>query len=91
MATGKRFYFIALQISASVATKIQSKHGVTPDEVREVCRTYQQARWDYSEERGVRLLVVGTTATGRRLKLVLQPVDGSDGVWRLRTAMRTSR
>lgn len=87
----RRFYFAALEISPAVATKIQSKHGVTPDEVREALDNYEHARWDYSDERGVRLLVIGRTSRGRTIKIVLQPVHGSEGDWRLRTAMPSSR
>ena len=86
-----RFYIVVVDISPAVATKIQSKHGVTPDEVQDACRSYQQAGWEYSEEHGLRLLLVGTTRSGRSLKLRLQPVDPVDGIWRLRTAMPVSR
>jgi hypothetical protein len=91
VVVAKRFYFAVVDISPAVATKIQSKHGVTPDEAREACGGYQQARWTYSDDRGLRLSVVGVTASGRRLKLILQPVDEGDGVWRLRTAMPATR
>ncbi|WP_395726953.1 hypothetical protein [Nakamurella sp.] len=87
----RRFYFAALVISPAVATKIQSKHGVTPDEVREALDNYERARWHYSDEHGLRLLVIGQTSRGRTIKIVLQPVHGSQGDWRLRTAMPSSR
>lgn len=57
----RRFYFATL-ISPAVATKIQSKHGVTIDEVREALDNYDQAKWDHSEEFGLWLLVSAALA-----------------------------
>jgi hypothetical protein len=74
-----------------MATKIQSKHGITPDEVREACHRPRQARWHDHPEHGRRLLVLGRTAGGRKLKIILQPVDPDDGHWRLRTALVARR
>jgi hypothetical protein len=36
---------------------------------------------------GRRLLVTCRTAQGRRLKVVLQPIDVHEGIWRLRTVL----
>lgn len=74
-------------ISPAVAQKIQAKHGVTPDEVRELYGRTVPGAWDDDPMRGRRLYVVFRTSTGRRLKIVLQPVDVSGGTWRLRTAI----
>jgi len=82
-----RPYVGHVDISAAMAEKLQSKHGVTPDEVREVVRSHgARFRWHTDPERGLRLLVIGTTAGGRTLKVILQPVDVPDGTFRLRTA-----
>lgn len=84
------FYIGHVEISASMAEKIQAKHNVTPDEVREVCHGRPGKRWDADPVHGERLLVLGTTSTGRRLRIILQPVDVTDGTWRLRTAIAES-
>jgi hypothetical protein len=81
------FYVGFIEISPAMAEKIQSKHGVTPDEVREACTGQVRGGWHDHPEYGRRLLVVGTTAGGRVLKVILQPVDVTDGTWRLRTAL----
>lgn len=82
-----RFYIGYIEISAAMAEKLQSKHGITPDEVREACHRYIQAGWHHHEVHGERLLVIGETRAGRKLKVILQPVDVTDGTWRLRTAL----
>jgi hypothetical protein len=85
-----RFYIGHVEISAAMGQKITSKHGVTPDEVREACQTpgrYLRASWHDDPRHGRRLLVIGRTNAGRVLKIVLQPVDVADGTWRLRTAL----
>lgn len=77
-------YFGHVEISPEMARKIQSKHGITPDEVRELCDSNGlAARWHKHPEHGLRLLVRGTTRHGRRLLVILQPVDVPDGHWRL--------
>jgi hypothetical protein len=45
--------------------------------------------WDWHPDaaRGWRLLVTAKTYVGRRLLVVLYPVDESEGTWRLGTAM----
>ena len=80
-----------ISISPAVAEKIQTKHGITPDEVREACSGHTVAKWEVHPEHGRRLLVIGTTGGGRTLKVVLQPIDPRDGTWRLRTALVATR
>jgi hypothetical protein len=71
--------------------KIHMKHDVTEVEVREavVLCDVESSEWSWDErpDRGWRLLVTGRTYAGRRLFVVLYPVDENDGVWRLGTAM----
>jgi hypothetical protein len=89
-----RVYIGYVDISPAMAEKIMTKHGVTPDEVREVCQvpnTYRRAAWHRHATYGRRLIVYGETALGRSLKIVLQPVDVADGTYRLRTAHPGSR
>jgi hypothetical protein len=82
-----RVYVGFVEISPAMATKIQSKHGITPAEVREACSSPVTSGWHVHPTYGRRLLLTGRTAGGRLLKVVLQPVDISDGTWRLRTAL----
>lgn len=70
-----------------MAQKIQSKHGVTPDEVREACAAPIRTGWHEHPVHGRRLLLIGLTESGRTLKVILQPVDETDGTWSLRTAL----
>ncbi len=80
-----------LPLSDALRDKIHQKHGVTEAEVREatiLCEVEASAwSWDDRPNRGWRLLVTGRTYAGRRLFVVLYPIDEDDGVWRLGTAM----
>lgn len=85
------FYIGEIIISAAMAQKIQSKHGVTPDEVRELYTRIVPGTWHDDPTRGARVYVIFRTSAGRTLKIVLQPVDVHDGTWRLRTAIVARR
>jgi hypothetical protein len=63
---------------------------VTGDQVREACvpESYDAARWSVDPVHGERLLVRARTREGLRLRIVLQPVDVAEGIWRLRTVLR---
>lgn len=77
--------------SAALVGKIHRKHNVTLDEVREavILTDVERSAWDWDPEpsRGWRLIVIGTTYAGRRLFVVLYPVDQVEGIWRLGTAV----
>lgn len=78
--------------SEKVAQKINSKHGVTLDEVRDAVQWPARplrASWLGSDldPRGPRLALEGRTAQGRILRVVLYPVDVDEGAWRLGTAV----
>jgi len=68
--------------------KLWRKHRVEPREVEEVVFDDEGAefRWDRRREHGRRLLVRGRTAGGRRLLVILRPVDPEGGVWRCASA-----
>lgn len=87
----RRFYIGEILISTAIAQKIQSKHGVTPEDVRELYGQIIPGSWHYDPARGYRLYIVFTTSSGRTLKVVLQPVDVPGGTWRLRTAIVAKR
>jgi hypothetical protein len=82
-----------VRFSPAVETKLRERRGLTPPQIREaVCwGAAEEAVWDDDEEYGSRLLVVGTTADGVRIKAVLSPVDREDGTWTCKTAMRAGR
>lgn len=81
-------YIGLVLIDPSVEAKINEKHNVTPDEVREAIQWPARARavWEDHPDHGLRVIAVGTTWTGRTLMAVLQPVHEADGTWRLRSA-----
>ncbi|GAA2701870.1 hypothetical protein Apa02nite_100410 [Actinoplanes palleronii] len=81
-------YIAEIHISAPTERKINTKHYVTSDEVREalVLRKDVEAAWDDHPQHGRRVVALGQTAAGRPILAVLQEVDPSDGVWNLRTA-----
>lgn len=84
----RHFYIAVITASAATEQKINTKHEVTLQEVREAAvLTEVDARWEEDPDRGGRLLVVGTSYSGRVLNIVLYPVDVEDGTWELATAM----
>lgn len=80
-----------VEISSGINAKINSKHGVSADEVREVCYGRREDRWHTHRKHGRRLLVVGNTRSGRTLKIILHPIDRQQGRWRLKTAIAEKR
>lgn len=60
-----------------VVEKLWRKHRVGVHEVEEVALEGDRAefRWSRSRRHGRRLLVRGRTAAGRRLRVILRPVD----------------
>jgi hypothetical protein len=85
----ERFWIAEIQISDEMEDKIRSRRFVTGDEVREACipDAYDGAGWHNHPVHGRRLLVKCRTAQGRRLKVILLPVDVHEGIWRLRTVL----
>lgn len=83
----RRMLIVEVEIPPAIAAKINSKHGITVDEVRDVCFGQCVAKWHTDPTHGRRLLVTGSAEGGRRLKVILQPVNPSAGMWRLRTAL----
>jgi hypothetical protein len=75
--------------SDSLIDKIHRKHGVTLDEVREavILTEVDSSFWVEDEARGPRLQILARTYAGRRLLVILYPVDVDEGIWRLGTAM----
>jgi hypothetical protein len=85
-----RIYVV--RISDVVNEKINSKHGVTADEVLEVCySSHHEAKWHDHHVMAARLLVRGKTSMGRRVEVILKPVDLDLGIWKLKTALVVGR
>jgi hypothetical protein len=86
----KRFWIAEIQISEEMEYKIRSRRYVTGDQVRQACipDAYERAGWHDHPEHGRRLLVVCHTSDNVRLKVILQPIDVAEGIWRLRTILR---
>ncbi len=84
-------YIGQVVVPPAVAEKIGSKHGLSEQDVRDAVQwpaRVLQASWlePPDDPRGPRLVVKGLTGTGRLIKVVLYPVDQTDGIWRLGTA-----
>ena len=74
-----------LEIDDRILDKIETKHGVTFEEVEECCLS--EAR-HVRRSRGGLYKIFGVTAGGRRVLAVL--VDLGSGVWRVATAREMS-
>lgn len=87
------FWIAEILISDRMEEKIRTHRFVTGRQVRQACipAAYDEARWDHHEEHGQRLAVACTTQDGVVLKVLLQPVDVAEGIWRLRTVWRRTR
>lgn len=85
-------YVAVVKISDAMAIKIgDARHGhLTRAEVREAVEVTRvdNSWWDDDPDRGLRLMVMGRTAEGHSVWVVLYPEDEEDGTWNLGTAMR---
>jgi hypothetical protein len=83
-------YIAEVRVSPRVGAKLQARN-ISIAEVREaaVLTTVERSRWhfDPSPSRGWRVFLTGSTYQGRRLNIVLYPVDMANGTWNLGTAM----
>ena len=86
-------YFGLIECPPTVVEKINSKHGITEQDVRDVAQwpaRPEEAYWIGLDDdpKGPRGVVIGRVADGRRIKVVLYPVDGPfEGTWRRGTAV----
>lgn len=86
----EQVYIADIDCSPGILAKINSKHGVTLDEVREAILApsrLRRAAWIWDADRGSRLVAEGVARSGRHVRVVLYPVDTADGTWRLATAV----
>lgn len=81
-------YIAQVLIDPSIEAKIKTKHNVTSDDVRSALEypARVSAAWEEHPDHGRRLVASGTTRTGRPILAWLEPVDETDGTWRLRSA-----
>jgi hypothetical protein len=79
-----------LRFSQPVVAKLREKHNLTVEQVNEAIAfgAHDKAVWDNDSERGIRLVVTGTTSDGIALIAYLRPIDRADGLWRCLTAFR---
>jgi len=89
MAAPVRVWIAQVVFDPQVASKVQTKHNISPDEVREaVCfGKHRRAFWDEHPDYGRRLLVIGDSYTGASIVAYLKPINQADGTWECRTAM----
>ncbi len=86
-------YVAHIACSPAVLEKINSLHGVTLDEVREAAlypaRPIRVSRLEptHDDPRAPRVVMESLTMLGRRIRIVLYPVDEREGTWRLGTAV----
>ncbi len=86
-------YFGLIICPDAVVEKINQKHGITEQDVRDTVQwpaRPAKAYWigQTDDPRGPRAVVIGWTPDGRRIKVVLYPADGPfEGTWRLGTAV----
>jgi len=80
-----------IRIADTIEAKINEKHQVTAQEVREalILRRDVRAGWEDHPDYGVRLIAFGRTYQGRPILAVLLPLNWNDpgeGSWILKTA-----
>lgn len=84
-------YLGILEFDPSIRSKVNGKHHVTPDEVREALQWPARAEtaWEEHPEHGRRVVALGSTADGREVVAWLLPLphwdDGTD-TWIVKTA-----
>jgi uncharacterized DUF497 family protein len=67
---------LELRWDPDVIAKLGNKHGVSVNDVEDVCwDNGASARWDVDLVRGRRLFVDGRTESGRRLRVILRPTE----------------
>lgn len=83
-----RIEIVSVEISDDVRAKLGSKHGLEEDDVWNALETRSKAGFSDHPDYGRRLLVRGSALNGDTLRIVLYPIAGSPGAWRLGTAFR---
>jgi hypothetical protein len=89
MAASARVWIAQVEIDPEIASKVQTKHNISPDEVREaICfGAHRDARWHTHDQYGRRLIVIGDNYAGRSIVAYLKPINEAEGIWECRTAM----
>lgn len=78
-----------IQFSPETEQKLRQKHNLTPAAVKEavLAGAHTEARWDWSDDHGERLMLKGEGADGPMV-VYLRPIDRIDGTWECVTAWR---
>lgn len=78
-----------IQFSPAVDRKLRTKHGLTPQQVRNAIAwgRHEKAWWDNHERYCRRLIVIAGDAHGKVIAY-LRPIDRADGIWQCLTAWR---
>lgn len=81
-------YFAMIKISSHVAEKINSKHKISPIDIRTslIYSADFRAFWEYNIQHGDRLVVIGNAIGNRRFVAYFLPVDADEGIWTLKSA-----
>jgi uncharacterized DUF497 family protein len=84
----RAIYIADIKIAARIEAKINTKHNVTFEEVKEafLLRGDVDARWENHAVHGLRIVALGTTASKRMLIAAFYPIDSKEGIWALATA-----
>jgi hypothetical protein len=79
-----------IRFSPAVQRKLQTKHDLTPDQVRSAVAAgaHDWAVWHTHPIYGRRLILGGSDADGPMV-VYLRPLDRRDGLWECLTAWRT--
>jgi hypothetical protein len=78
-----------IRFSEAVESKLRTKHGLTPDQVRYAVAYghHESAVWHDHPGYGRRLILRGSDLVGPML-VYLRPIDRGSGVWQCLTAWR---
>ncbi len=89
MAAPARVWIAQVKFDPETASKVQTKHNISPDEVREaICfGRHRRVFWDEHPYYGRRLIVIGDNYRGESIIAYLKPINQADGTWECRTAM----
>ncbi len=79
------FVIDLILVSQRVNAKINQSHSLTALDVEDAVERRLSARMSPNQEGIPRLLLVGATANGRKIKVVLYPTE-EVGTWNLATA-----
>jgi hypothetical protein len=89
MAAPAWVWIAQVEFDPEIASKVQTKHNISPDEVREaICfGKHRRAFWDEHPDYGRRLIVIGDNYMGESIAAYPKPNQSSGRHLGCRTAM----